>query len=108
MPMHIGEDDQRWRSTQKVAADLRAAFVRLGIPASELIHICGRTFADSRPDEVYLGPVAVQYAEKLLAALGPALGPPPLKAVPADARVPSAPPCAPPSGLTPAAPTGAP
>jgi hypothetical protein len=70
MSFHLHDDDARLRRAQGIAQQLRAALVRLGVPETELIHVHGRIFVDARPDDVYVGPITLESAEKLLRHLG--------------------------------------
>lgn len=62
--------DERRRRVQDSAERLRAALVAIGIPATELIHLSGRIYADRRPDDVYVGPLTLDSVERLLAGIG--------------------------------------
>jgi hypothetical protein len=70
MSFEIRDDDARMRRAQETAQRLRTALVHLGIPATELIHVHGRTFVDARPDDVYVGPLTLDSVERLLAGIG--------------------------------------
>lgn len=73
-PPDARTDDGRWRRSHETAHTVRDMLLAIGIPVSELNALTARRDS-SDTDRVVIPPLTLDSAERLISALGPAVGP---------------------------------